>query len=69
MKLSARNTIKGKIVEIKEGSVMAIVVIEIGTGERLSSAITLDSVQEMGLKVGDQALAVIKSTEVMVALP
>lgn len=69
MRLSARNSIKGKIVEIKEGSVMAIVVIEIGTGERLSSAITLDSVKEMGLKVGDQTLAVIKSTEVMVALP
>lgn len=69
MQLSARNSIKGKIVEIKEGSVMAIVVIEIGTGERISSAITLDSVKEMGFQVGDEAYAVIKSTEVMVALP
>lgn len=69
MQLSARNAIKGRTVEITRGAVMALVVIELGTGERVSSAITVDSVDGMTLRAGDEVLAVIKSTEVMVAKP
>jgi molybdopterin-binding protein len=69
MKLSARNQLKGKIVSIDRGAVMAKVVLDIGGGNRVVAAILVDSVDELGLKVGDQAAAVIKATEVMIAKP
>ncbi|MTK12447.1 MAG: molybdenum-pterin-binding protein [Clostridiaceae bacterium] len=67
MKISARNQLRGKIVEIKEGAVNAIVILEIGGGEKLSATISLDAVKELKLSVGAEATAVIKSTSVMVA--
>jgi molybdopterin-binding protein len=67
MKLSARNRIQGKIVEIVKGAVMAKVVLEIAGGQRITSAILVDSVDELGLKVGDTANAVIKATEIMIS--
>jgi molybdopterin-binding protein len=66
MKISARNQIKGKIIEVKPGVVTAKVTIDIGGGNRLSSVITMDSVEELNLKPGDQVVAIIKSTEVMI---
>jgi molybdopterin-binding protein len=64
MTLSARNRLKGKVVEIQFGGVMAHVVIR--TGKNLiESVITKRSADEMKLKVGDAVSAVIKSTEVM----
>lgn len=66
MKLSARNQIKGKIVEIKEGAIMSQVKLDIGNGNVITSLIGKDSVTELGLKVGDDAFAIIKSTEVIV---
>ena len=67
MKISARNQLKGKIASIDRGAVMAKVVLDIGGGNHVVAAILVDSVDELGLKVGDQAAAVIKATEVMVA--
>jgi molybdopterin-binding protein len=64
--LSARNQIKGKIVAIKLGEVMAEVVVKAGEFE-IVSVITRGSVEAMKLKVGDEVTAVIKSTEVMIA--
>ena len=64
MTLSARNRIKGKIVEIQLGGVMAHVVVRAGEN-LIESVITKRSVDEMKLKVGDTVSAVIKSTEVM----
>jgi len=64
--LSARNQFKGTIKSIKLGNVMAEVVVSVGTIEMVS-VITRTSVEHMGLKVGDQVTAVIKSTEVLVA--
>ena len=64
--LSARNQIKGKIVSIKLGEVMAEVVIKAGEIE-IVSVITRGSVEAMKLKIGDEVAAVIKSTEVMIA--
>jgi molybdopterin-binding protein len=64
--LSARNQFKGTIKSIKLGNVMGEVVVSVGTIEMVS-VITSTSVEHMGLKVGDQVTAVIKSTEVLVA--
>ena len=66
MKISARNNIKGKVVDIKEGAVMAKVTIDIGNGNSITSVITSDSVKELELKKGDEVVAIIKSTEVMI---
>lgn len=64
--LSARNQFPGKIKSVKLGTVMAEVVIEVGSIE-LVSVITRHSAEQMGLKVGDSVTAVIKSTEVLVS--
>lgn len=66
MKISARNQIKGTIKEIKSGVVTAKLTIDIGGGNLLSSVITMDSIDDLNLKVGDEVYAIIKSTEVMI---
>jgi len=66
MKLSARNQFKGKVVSINEGAVNAVVTIDIGGGNVVTSIITIDSVKDLGLVVGGKATAVIKSSSVMV---
>ena len=68
VKISARNQLRGKVTAIKMGSVMAQVTIQVGSNE-IVSAITRDSVEQMKIKVGDEVIAVVKSTEVMIALP
>jgi molybdopterin-binding protein len=69
MNISARNQLRGRIVDIKRGAVMAQVTLETAGGARIVSAIFVDSVDALGLKPGDEAVAVIKSTDVMIALP
>ncbi len=64
MTLSARNRLRGKVIEIQLGGVMAHVVVRVGKNQ-VESVITKRSVDEMRLKVGDAVSAVIKSTEVM----
>lgn len=66
MKISARNQIKGTITEIKTGVVTAKILLDIGGGNKLSSVITMDSVNDLNLSVGDTVTAIIKSTEVMI---
>jgi len=68
MRLSARNQLKGKVAEIKEGAVNAVVTIDIGGGNQITSVITVDSVKALGLKAGSEAYAVIKASSVMVAV-
>jgi molybdopterin-binding protein len=63
--LSARNQLVGVVKSVKLGDVMAEVVIQVGSFE-IVSVITRSSAESMGLKVGDQVKAVIKSTEVLV---
>jgi molybdopterin-binding protein len=63
--LSARNQFKGKVKSVKLGNVMAEVVVAVGDLE-IVSAITRGSVDQMGLKVGDDVVTVIKSTEVII---
>ena len=67
MKLSARNTLKGKVVDLATGAVAAKVKIDVGGGNTLTSMILAESVEDLGIKVGDQVTAVIKATEVMVS--
>lgn len=66
MKLSARNQLRGTVKSIKTGTVMAEVLIELPGGQQIVSAITRESVNNLGLKDGDQVYAIVKSTEVMV---
>ena len=68
MKISARNQLKGKITEIKEGAVNGTVKIDVGGGNIISSVITMDSIANLGLKVGSDAYAVIKASSVMIAV-
>jgi len=67
VKLSARNQLKGRIVEVRKGATTAHVRIDIGNGVVITSSITNEAVDELGLAVGDQAIAVIKASDVMVA--
>jgi molybdopterin-binding protein len=66
VKLSARNQIRGKIVEVTKGMTTSHVRIDIGHGVTITSSITNEAVDELQLKVGDEALAVIKASDVMV---
>ena len=66
MRLSARNQLPGTIASVDIGAVMATVVIRLDGGEEVVSAITKDSAESLGLKAGDQVVAIIKSTEVII---
>lgn len=68
MKLSARNQLKGTIIDIQEGAVNGIVKIDIGGGNIISSTISMNAIKELDLKVGKTAYAVIKATSVMVGI-
>ncbi len=65
MKLSARNIIKGKVVEVTKGQTTAHVRLDIG-GVILTASITNEAVDDLRLKVGDEASAVIKSSDVII---
>jgi molybdopterin-binding protein len=67
MKLSARNQIKGRVVEVRQGATTAHVRIDIGNGVVITSSITNEAVDDLGLAAGDDAIAVIKASDVMVA--
>jgi len=63
--LSARNQFQGTVKSVKLGGIMAEIVVAVGDLE-IVSAITRTSVEQMGIKPGDQVTAVIKSTEVLI---
>ena len=65
-KLSARNQLGGKVVEVHRGQTTAHVRIDIGNGVVITSSITNEAVDELGLAVGDDVVAVIKASDVMV---
>jgi len=68
MKISARNRLKGKIIEVTKGATTAHVMIEIGGRIVVTSSITNAAVDELGLKVGQEAFAIIKASDVMVGV-
>jgi molybdopterin-binding protein len=65
MALSARNHLKGEIVEVLLGTVTALITVKVGDN-LVESVITKRSAEELGLKKGDKVTAVIKATEVMI---
>lgn len=67
MRLSARNQLKGKIVEVTKGQTTAHVRIDIG-GALITSSITNEAVDDLRLKIGQDAYAVVKASDVMIAI-
>jgi molybdopterin-binding protein len=68
LKISARNTLKGRIVEVVEGATTSHVRIDIGGGTVVTASITNEAVAELKLEAGKHAYAVIKATDVMVGI-
>jgi molybdopterin-binding protein len=65
VKLSARNQLAGKVVEVVKGQTTAHVRVDIG-GRIITSSITNEAVDDLGLKAGDDVTAIIKSSDVMI---
>jgi len=65
MKYGARNQLTGKVVEIKKGTVMCQVRLEIPAKSPMASVMTMDSLEELGLKVGDSVKVVVKAVNVL----
>ena len=68
MRLSTRNQLKGKIIEVQKGATTAHVRLEIAPGQIVTAAIINEAVEELGLKSGDTAIALIKASSVMIAV-
>jgi molybdopterin-binding protein len=68
MKLSARNVLKGKVLEVKRGQTTAHVKLDVGGGIVITSSITMESVDDLKLKQGDAAYAVIKASDVILGI-
>ncbi len=68
MRLSARNVLKGKIKQVKPGVVNSEVVLDLGNGVEVVSIITRESTEKLGLAQGKEAYAVIKASNVMIAV-
>ncbi len=68
MKISARNQLAGTVKTVTDGTVMAEVVVEVDGGHEIVAAITAESARRLGLAPGKRVVAVIKSTEVMLAV-
>jgi len=65
--INVRNQFRGKVREIIEGPVVSEIEVETPSGLLLTSVITTRSVQELGLRVGKDVVALVKSTEVSIA--
>jgi molybdopterin-binding protein len=66
MRLSARNQIKGKVIDVRKGATTTHVRVDIGNGNVVTSSITNEAVEELGIKVGASATVVIKASDVMI---
>jgi molybdopterin-binding protein len=67
MKLSARNMLQGKVTDVKRGATTSHVKIQVAGGAIVTASITNEAVDDLQLKAGDAAYAVIKASDVMVA--
>lgn len=68
MKISARNQIAGRIVGVRKGTTTAHVRLDIGGGAVITAAITNEAVDDLALAAGKRAIAVIKASDVMIAV-
>jgi molybdopterin-binding protein len=65
MEVSARNQLQARVKEVKNGATVSEVLLDVG-GQEMCSTITTNSVQNLGLKAGDQVKAVVKASSVMI---
>jgi molybdopterin-binding protein len=65
MKIGARNRLEAEVVEVKRGTVMCQVRVQLTGGAQMESVMTLDSLDEMGLKVGDRVRVAVKAVNVL----
>lgn len=68
MRISARNQIKGRIIDLKKGATTAHLHVDIGNGQIVTSAITNEAVDELSLKVDSAVIVVVKASDVMIAV-
>ena len=68
MQISARNSLKGKIKSIEDGAVNSQIVVELSNGVEVVSIITKDSAKRLDLTVGKEVYAVVKASDVMIAV-
>jgi len=68
MRISARNQIKGTVVEVKKGATTSHVRVDIGNGQIITSAITNEAADDLSIKVKDQVTVVVKASDVMIAV-
>ena len=67
MKISARNNLKGTVVDVKTGPVNSQVTVDIGGGNTITSMITSDATKDLGIAVGKRVHVIIKASEVLLA--
>jgi molybdopterin-binding protein len=68
MRISARNQIKGTVIEVKKGATTSHVRVDIGNGQIITSAITNEAVDELGIKERDRVTVVVKASDVMIGV-
>jgi molybdopterin-binding protein len=68
MRISARNQIKGTVLEVTKGATTSHVRVDIGNGQVITSSITNEAVEELGIKAKGQATVIIKASDVMIAV-
>ncbi len=68
MKISARNQLKGTILDVKKGATTAHVTVRLQGGDVVTASITNEAVDELGLRPGELVTAVIKSSDVMIGI-
>ena len=66
MKISARNQFAGTLVELHPGAVNATVKVDIGGGHIVTSSITNEAVEELGLATGDRVTVIVKASDVLI---
>ncbi|OLS60408.1 TOBE domain-containing protein [Pseudomonas putida] len=69
IRLSARNCLEGKVLSVTDGAVNAEVLLELAGGSKVYSIVTRDAVDELGLKAGVSATAVIKASQIILGVP
>jgi molybdopterin-binding protein len=68
MRISARNQVKGTVVEVKKGATTSHVRVDIGNGQIITSSITNEAVDDLGIKAGSAVIVVVKASDVMIAV-
>jgi molybdopterin-binding protein len=68
MRISARNQIKGTVIDVKKGATTSHVRVDIGNGQVVTSSITNEAVDELGIKAKSSVIVVVKASDVMIAV-